>query len=83
MGGTSGRALECFVVVTPMPRSLPDFTWGAVAGMLPKISWIWPPRSALIAGPVPLYGICVILIPAIRSKNSVARWVMPPVPVEP
>jgi len=48
------------------------------------MSCICPPsRYPFSAGPVPLYGTWVIFTPASMSKSSVARCVMPPLPVEP
>ena len=63
-----------------MARSRPVFTCGMVTGTAAKLTWIWPPSKSVSAGPDPLYGTCVICVPAIRSKSSVARWVSPPTP---
>ena len=52
-------------------------------GALPNTRCIWPPSKPFTAGPVPVKGTCVMRVPAIRSKSSVAKWVMPPMPVEP
>lgn len=42
----------------------------------------WPESSSVIAAPVLLYGTFTILIFAMLMKSSVARWVMPPIPVD-
>jgi hypothetical protein len=36
-----------------------------------------------MAGPVPLYGMCVILMPVMAASSSPARWLVVPMPGEP
>ena len=41
-----------------------------------------PETRSAIAGPPPLYGICVILVPVCSAKNSPVRCGAPPMPDE-
>ena len=50
---------------------------------LPERTWIWPPITSFNAGPCPLYGTCVMLMPAIWLRYSTVRCTLPPVPEEP
>src|SRR5688500_10684917 len=44
---------------------------------------VWPAMTSVIAGGMPLYGTCVIWMPAARISSSVAKWFVPPCPDEP
>jgi hypothetical protein len=53
-----------YVLLFPSALSLPAFTNGMEVLMVSNISEIWPPTTSINAGALPLYGTCVILIPA-------------------
>ena len=42
-----------------------------------------PPRIAIVAGLLPLYGTCSASTPAVCFSISEARWTIVPVPDEP
>jgi hypothetical protein len=51
-------------------------------GMVAKASDTSPPTSAIIAGPPPLYGTCVVFTPVRLLKSSPARCAAEPLPDE-
>jgi hypothetical protein len=46
--------------------------------VLPKKQSTLPPMRSVTAAPAPLYGTCVILMPARRWKSSPPMWPMVP-----
>jgi len=69
--------------VTASALNLPDWICATTLAAVAKESWIWPPIRSTIAGPPPLYGMCVIFVPACRLNSSRARCPVPPTPEEP
>ncbi len=43
----------------------------------------WPPISSVSETLAPLYGMCTMSVLVRALKNSMARWVMAPVPEDP
>ena len=80
--GTSGAAPERFSVVTAIGRNLPLFTNPIAAGMDTNSNGTWPPRTSVVAGPPPLYGMCSSLTPARRFSSSPAMCEGVPAPTE-
>src|SRR5450755_3314564 len=83
MVGMLGINAERLMVVTAMPLILPPLVCGTALAAVANTSCTCPPTRSIIAGPPPLYGICVILIPAMLLNNSPARCPVPPTPDEP
>ena len=42
----------------------------------------WLPSSSDSAGPLPLYGTCSTLMPAMLANSSIAKWLVVPAPAE-
>ena len=80
--GTPGSSADGSVLVTASARNFPDLTAEASEPALANIICTWPEIRASIAVPLPLYGICTILTPAMELNNSAARCVEPPMAVE-
>ena len=71
--GTSGAEGERCALVTANARSLPAFTCGNAEGMLSNITCTCPPIISVIAGALPLYGMCTISTFASILNNSPER----------
>ena len=78
--GTSGTGKARLSPVTPRARSLPLFTKGTAASMVPNITCTCPAVSSVSAGAAPLYGMCSMLVRVSDLNNSPARC---PVPARP
>src|SRR5689334_10284487 len=81
--GTSGSVSARFALVTPKLRSFPDLTWGSADANVDRKTEISFPRTAVSAGPVPLYGTWISWTLFVRQMSSIARCVPDPVPAEP
>jgi hypothetical protein len=81
--GISGNDGERLLEVTAIARSLPLRMCGA-ALLGGEIDYIFEALgSAVVAGPVPLYGTCTALMPAALLNISQARCRVVPLPAEP
>ena len=69
-------------VLTPSSLSLPDLTCGPADNALSNITWQTPPMVSISAGPLPLYGTCVMSSLVIEANSSPARCDGEPVPIE-
>src|SRR5206468_6050102 len=81
--GTFGRLGLRFGLVTPRSRTLPVSPSWRASGMMSNMTWTSPPRSAPVAGPLPLYGTCFILVPAMILNSSPKRCWVDPIPADP
>src|SRR5690606_23292066 len=68
--GISGAEGDRSDVVTPRARSLPACALGSTVGILSKIESTCPPSRSVMAGPLPRYGTCRILVPVCSLNNS-------------
>ena len=66
-----------------MPRRRPLAICGSTEGMLLNMAEICPAINSVIAGAVPLYGMCTRLTPAIDFSNSMPMCCGLPGPTEP
>ncbi len=80
MVGTSGISGERFAVLTPSAFSLPDFMCGMAIGVPTKLTLTIPDIRSCCAGPLPLYGTWLSLMPAMYMKSSVTRCCALPLP---
>ncbi|MOA34344.1 hypothetical protein D3C78_1557130 [compost metagenome] len=80
--GTSGSKGERRSPVTAMAFSLPACTCGNDVEMLSNISDTSPPSRATTAGPLPLYGTCIMSTPVWLLNISAARWLVLPLPAD-
>src|SRR6266853_1441189 len=80
MVGTSGISGERFDVLTPSAFKRPDFMCGIAIGVPTKLTLMIPDIRSCCAGPLPLYGTWLSLIPAMYMKSSVTRCCAPPLP---
>ncbi len=83
MVGIWGRASERWAPVRAIGLTLPEainWTWLATVSNNMEMR---PPNRSVNAAPVPLYGTCVISMPAIDLNNSPLRWFELPLPAEP
>ena len=62
-----------FALVTAIDFNLPAFNSATEPGVDAKLNWICPAITSVVACAAPLYGTSVILMPAMKSKSSVAR----------
>src|SRR5258705_8212297 len=76
--GISGAPAVRWRVDTPSARSLPALNCGTTLGIVENVDWICPAITSATAGPVPLYGTCVKLIPVRSLKSSPTSWVIAP-----
>src|SRR6476659_3681215 len=68
--GTSGTAADRFAVETARTRSLPDAVGGTAADIPAKMEATSPAMRSVIAGELPLYGICTTSTRAMYLKSS-------------
>ncbi|MNT51932.1 hypothetical protein D3C72_1889240 [compost metagenome] len=66
--------------MTASALSLPSRTNGMADSMVSNITVAWPPITSVSAGALPLYGTCVMRMPAMLLNSSAARWVDWPLP---
>src|SRR5262249_19712804 len=78
--GTSGNDFPRFSPVTASALRLPALICPTAGGREEKFMVIWPEITSASAGPVPLYGTCVSLMPAASANSAPARWLLPPTP---
>ena len=71
------------VEVTAKALSRPEATKELAAVRVTKATGIWLPRRSLIAGPAPLYPMCVCLYLACLAKPSPISCACVPWPDEP
>src|SRR5512140_604119 len=60
--------------VVARPRTLPSLASGAMVVTASNIRSTWPPTTSVRAPELPLYGMWVILTPAMYLNNSPAMW---------
>src|SRR5258706_2181953 len=77
--GNTGERAE---LVTARPRNLADFTCGRIGIMLSNANKTCPPIRSTIAGPLPLYGICVISTLVMNLNISAVRCCGEPGPAD-
>jgi len=80
MVGTPGIPGERFAVLTPSAFNRPDFICGIAIGVRQKLTLTMPDIRSCCAGPLPLYGTWLSLIPVMYMKSSVTRCCAPPLP---
>jgi len=78
--GTCGRDDTRDLPVTASARSLPEAMCCMKGGGVPKVMSTWPPNRSCSAGPVPLYGTCVSLMPACCSSMAPVTCCSEPLP---
>src|SRR5574340_36836 len=83
MVGRSGNARDFLAVVTANALTLPLLRNGCAASAVANSKSTSPLTSAAIAGPPPLYGMCVTLTPANCFSISIDRWLVVPLPLDP
>ena len=69
-GGISGAAAQRVVVLTPSATTLPSRTSGTAGAGSENISGTCPATTSAMAGALPLYGMCVILMPVMVANSS-------------
>src|SRR4051812_10417088 len=82
MVGTSGKTDERLPVVTARIRTLPLFMKGCADSTGTNAMATSPDRTAVVAGPPPLYGTCVTCTPAYCLSISIDRWLVVPTPLD-
>ncbi len=81
MVGKSGAIAERLSPVTASARNRPLLTCGMPDGMESNSTCTWPDATSGIASAVPLYGTCVIGMPACALNASDVRCTMVPLPL--
>src|SRR5262245_35261016 len=71
--GKPGNNAEGCALVTARAFNLPDFTCCATAAAPANLNCTWPPTKSLMPWPTDLYGMLMILTPAIDLNSSTAR----------
>jgi hypothetical protein len=79
----SGSCDERLAAATASARSLPLRTCGSTAAGVSIIQSICPPMRSIVAGLLPLYGMCVAPRPSLRLSESADRCPSVPDPAEP
>ena len=80
MVGTSGSCGTRCALLMAIALILPALMCGKAEARLSIISVTCPPSRSVIAGPLPLYGMPTMSMPAIDLKNSPVRCCDVPVP---
>ena len=80
--GTSGSSGSRLAPVTASARSFPALMCGKAEGMLSNIIITWPPSRSVIAGALPLYGMCRMSTCARYLNISPDMWMLVPLPDE-
>ena len=80
--GTSGARGVRSAVLTASIFTRPACRWGNAVTASMKHILTSPESNAWAAGAPPRYGTCTISIPAMDISNSVARWLVAPMPAE-
>src|SRR3954468_13038148 len=73
---------ERLALVTAIARKRPPFTNGTTDNAVLNATARRPALKSASPGPLPLYGTCVSVTPAIDANNSPPRCVGLPVPAE-
>ena len=82
MVGTLGSVAMRLALVTPSTLSLPACTLGMIATLLLNMTCTVPESRSIIAADRPLYGTCVISMPAMLSKITAASYEELPLPLD-
>lgn len=83
MVGTSGAETERLPELMARARSFPAVTWVSSGGSAPKRISTLLPSTAVVAGALPLNGMCAMSSPAFAAKVAITRWVVVACPAEP
>ena len=77
-GGNPGASADGSALVTASAFKRPAFTCGAVAPASTITICTSPPTTAVSAGPLPVYGMAWILMPASDLNNAAESDTEPP-----
>src|SRR6187551_2965788 len=80
MVGTSGSSAERVALATASGRNLPALICDIADDVVSNIICTSPERMSTCAWLLPLYGTCVVLMPAARSNASPAMCCVLPTP---
>src|SRR5688572_9747515 len=80
--GRCGSAGDRAVPVVASARRRPDLTCPTTEPLVANVRNTWPPIKSVIAGALPLYGTCTILVPVSVSNSAPERCPDDPMPAE-